>query len=321
VRLLLNTVADLIVIFRTQSDVEASVVRGLLEAHGVPTVTSSDVPHSIFPLAINGLGEVRIFVHPDDADEALQIIESHRTELPNGRVVRLRDEFEALEQATAYRFRDRGLLEHAMTHTSRANEDVSGGVIDNESLEFLGDAVLGFVIADILFREFPGFDEGQKSKTKASLVSTATLARQAERLNLGEHLLLGRGEEKTGGRRKQALLADGYEALIAAIYLDGGVEHVRAFIAREFAPLVAEVQAHGVGGHDYKSALQEYLQSHDQPLPEYRGAGTLGPDHNKLFQVEVVVNGEPVANATGTSKKDAEQEAARAALGKLGIRN
>ena len=313
--------ADLVVIFRTQSEVEASVVRGLLEAHGVPTVTASDVPQSIFPLAINALGEVRIWVHPDDADEALRIIESHRTELPNGRVVRLRDEFEALEQAVAYRFRDRGLLEHAMTHTSRANEDVSGGVFDNESLEFLGDAVLGFVIADILFREFPDFDEGQKSKTKASLVSTATLARQAERLTLGEHLLLGRGEEKTGGRRKQALLADGYEALIAAIYLDGGVEQARAFIAREFAPLIDDVREHGIAGQDYKSALQEYLQSHDQPLPEYRVAGTIGPDHNKLFQVEVVVKGEAIADATGPSKKEAEQEAARRALEKLGIEN
>ena len=135
-----------------------------------------------------------------------------------------------------------------MTHTSRANEDVSGGVVDNESLEFLGDAVLGFVIADMLFREFPDFDEGQKSKTKAALVSTATLARQAERLQLGDHLLLGRGEEKTGGRHKQALLADGYEALIAAIYLDGGVEQARAFIAREFAPLIAEVRQHGRDG-------------------------------------------------------------------------
>src|SRR5260370_40955793 len=103
-------------------------------------------------------------------------------------------------------------------------------------MEFLGDAVIGFVIADVMFREFPEYDEGQKSKTKAALVSTATLARQAERLNLGEHLLLGRGEEKTGGRRKQALLADGYEAVIAAIYLDGGVEQARAVIAREVAP-------------------------------------------------------------------------------------
>ena len=309
--------ADLTVIFRTQSDVEASIVRGLLEAHGLPTVVASDLPHSIFPVAIDGLGEVRISVHPDDAGEARRIIESHRTELPNGRVIRLRDEFEALERATTYRFRDRGLLEHAMTHTSRANEDLSGGVFDNESLEFLGDAVLGFVIADMLFREFPNYNEGEKSKTKAALVSTTTLARQAERLGLGDHLLLGRGEEKTGGRRKQALLADGYEALIAAIYLDGGIEQARAFIAREFAPLVAEVHRHGIGAGDFKSALQEHLQSCDRALPEYRLAGTIGPDHQKLFQVEVVVDGEPIASATGPSKKEAEQEAARLALEKL----
>jgi len=269
-------------------------------------------------MAVSTLGEIGIAVHAADADEAQRIIESHRTELRNGEVVRLRDEFDALQQAIGYRFRDRGLLEHAMTHTSRANEDVSGGVHDNESMEFLGDAVIGFVIADVLFREFPEFDEGEKSKTKAGLVSTATLARQAERLDLGEHLLLGRGEEKTGGRRKQALLADGYEALIAAIYLDGGIEHVRAFIVREFAPLLTEVQRHGIAGsQDYKSALQELLQGRDQPLPEYRLVGTMGPDHRKLFQVEVVVNGEALAESTGPSKKEAEQDAARAALDKL----
>ena len=310
---------DLVVIFRTHSDVEASVVRGLLEAHGVLLVVSSDVPHSIFPLTVNGLGEVRISVHRDDADEARRIIDSHRTELPNGQLVRLRDEFESLQAAIGYRFGDRGLLEHAMTHTSRANEDASGGVLDNESLEFLGDAVLGFVIADMLFREFPEFDEGEKSKTKAALVSTTTLARQAERLQLGDHLLLGRGEEKTGGRRKQALLADGYEALIAAIYMDGGIEHASAFITREFAALIDDVRQHGVAGQDYKSALQEYLQSHDQGLPEYRLAGTLGPDHRKLFQVEVMVGGEALAEASGSSKKEAEQEAARLALEKLRI--
>jgi ribonuclease III len=312
-------VDDLVVIFRTQSDVEASIVRGLLQAHGLPTVMASDVPHSIFPLAIDGLGEVRISVHPNDADEARRIIESHRTELPNGRVVRLRDEFAALERAVAYRFRDRGILEHAMTHTSRANEDVSGGVVDNESLEFLGDAVLGFLVADILFREFPAWDEGAKSKTKAALVSTATLARQAERLRLGDHLLLGRGEEKTGGRRKQALLADGYEALIAAIYLDGGVEQVRAFVAREFAPLVEDVRRHGLAGLDHKSTLQELLQSRERGLPEYRLAAELGPDHRKTFEVEVVVNGEAIARGSGPSKKDAEQEAARLAIEKLKV--
>ena len=309
---------DLVVIFRTSSGIEAGIVRSLLEAHGILSVVSSDVPQSIFPLSVDGLGNIRIAVHPSESDEAERIIESHRTELRSGEVVRLRDEFDALQQAIGYRFRDRGLLEHAMTHTSRANEDVSGGVHDNESMEFLGDAVVGFVIADVLFREFPDFDEGEKSKTKAALVSTATLARQAERLNLGEHLLLGRGEEKTGGRRKQALLADGYEALIAAIYLDGGIEHVRTFIIREFSPLLAEVQKLGVAGaQDYKSALQELLQARDQPLPEYRLIGTMGPDHRKLFQVEVVVNGEALAESTGPSKKEAEQDAARAALDKL----
>ena len=309
--------ADPIVIFRTHSDIEASIVRGLLEAHGVMSIVSSAVPHSVFPLTVNGLGEVRISVRSDEAEEAQRIIESHRTELSNGRVVRLRDEFDTLQQAIDYRFRDRGLLEHAMTHTSRANEDLSGGVTDNESLEFLGDAILGFVIADMLFRDFPSFDEGQKSKIKAALVSTVTLARQAERLAIGDHLLLGRGEERTGGRHKQALLADTYEALIAAIYLDGGIEQARAFILGDFAPLVAEIRRDGVAGQDHKSALQEYLQSRDEPLPEYRLTGTLGPDHSKLFQVEVSVRGETLAEATGASKKEAEQEAARLALGKF----
>ncbi|HMF98699.1 MAG TPA: ribonuclease III [Vicinamibacterales bacterium] len=308
---------DLVVIFRTHSDIEARIVRGLLESHGVMSVVSSDVPQSIFPLSMDGLNDVRIAVHPEEAEDAQRIIDAHRTELKNGQVVRLRDEFESLQQAINYRFRDRGLLEHAMTHTSRANEDVSGGVVDNESMEFLGDALLGFVIADMLFREFPDYDEGQKSKAKAAVVSTASLARQAERLQLGDHLLLGRGEEKTGGRRKQALLADGYEALIAAIYLDGGIEHARAFIVREFAPLMGDARSAGVTGQDFKSALQELLQARDLPLPEYRLVSTFGPDHRKQFEIEVVVRGESLAIATGSSKKDAEQEAARSALERL----
>jgi len=310
----------LVTIFRARSDVEASIVRGLLEANGVMSVMSSPVTHSVFPLTVNELGDVSIAVHPEDADEARSLIESHKTELSTGQLVRLRDEFESLQRAIDYRFRDRGLLEHAMTHTSRANEDVSGGVVDNESLEFLGDAVLGFVIADLLFREFPGTNEGQKSKMKAMLVSTATLARQAERLSLGDHLILGRGEEKTGGRRKQALLADGYEALIAAIYLDGGVEQARAFVQREFAALVADAREHGLAGQDHKSALQEYSQSNELPLPDYRLAGTLGPDHRKLFQMQVVMGGEVLGEGSGPSKKEAEQEAARVTLEKLRAR-
>jgi ribonuclease-3 len=308
---------DLVVIFRTQSDVEANIVRGLLETNGIMAVMSSRVAHGLFPLNVNELGEVRLSVHPDEAEAARHVIESHRTEFAGGQVIRLRDEFAELQRVIEYRFRDRGLLEHAMTHTSRANEDTSGGMADNESLEFLGDAVLGFLVADMLFRQLPNSSEGQKSKIKASLVSTTTLARQAERLHLGDHLLLGRGEEKTGGRKKPALLADAYEALIAAIYLDGGVEQARAFVAREFSPLVAEAGDEGFVGQDYKSALQEYLQSHDMGLPEYQLAGTLGPDHRKQFRVDVVVGGQLVAQGMGRSKKDAEQESARLALERL----
>lgn len=309
--------AELVTVFKTRSDVEASIVRGLLEAHGIPSVVASHLPPSLFPMAVSTLGEIGVAVHADDGEEARRIIDEHRTELASGQLVRLRDEFEALQQTIGYRFRDRGLLEHAMTHTSRANEDVSGGVRDNESLEFLGDAVLGFVIADLLFNECPELDEGQKSKIKAALVSTATLARQAERLRLGDHLLLGRGEEKSGGRRKQALLADGYEALIAAVYLDGGIEHARGFIVREFGDLLADARRSPASGQDYKSALQELVQAANGPLPEYRLLGTLGPDHQKLFHVEVVLKGEPAAEATGASKKEAEQEAARLALEKF----
>ena len=169
----------------------------------------------------------------EEAEEAVRIIESHREQVGGGLVVPLPQQFAALEARLGYRFRDRGLLEHALTHKSKAHEDPSGGVIDNESLEFLGDAVLGLVIADALFRTFPDSSEGQKSKIKAMVVSTASLAELAERLELGDHMILGRGEEKTGGRRKQALLADTCEALIAAIYLDGGLEPARQFILRE----------------------------------------------------------------------------------------
>jgi len=311
-------VQDLTVVFRTPSEIEARVVRGLLETHGIASLLASDVPRSIFPLAVDGIGDVRISVRSDEAEEARRIIASHRIEMTGARVVPLRNEFDALQRSVGYRFRDPGLLEHALTHTSRANEDVSGGVFDNESLEFLGDAVLGFAIADLLFRRFPNRDEGWKSKVKASLVSTSSLARLAERLDLGEHLLLGRGEEKTGGRRKQALLADGYEALIAAIYLDGGIEHASAFIQRQFADLVDDARAEPAAVmRDFKSALQERVQGGGEPLPEYVVVGETGPDHHKTFHVEVRVRGQALAEAFGRSKKEAEQEAARLALERL----
>jgi ribonuclease III len=312
---------ELTVIFRCASDIEARVVRGLLESHGIASLLSSGLSHSIFPVAVDGNADIRISVRLEDAEEALRLIDSHRTEVPGGRVIPLRKEFAELQERVGYQFRDAGLLEHALTHTSRANEDVSGGVFDNESLEFLGDAVLGFAITDLLFRRFPDRDEGWKSKIKASLVSTSSLARLAEGLNLGEHLLLGRGEEKTGGRRKQALLADGYEALIAAVYLDGGIEQATSFIARQFTPLIpliGDAKTSGTGVfRDFKSALQERVQSVGDPPPEYAVIGEAGPDHHKIFKVQVRVGGNPVAEASGKSKKEAEQEAARLALDKL----
>jgi ribonuclease-3 len=305
------------VIFRTPSQIEADVVRGLLETHGIQTIVSSDMSRTPFPLAVN---ELRIAVHEEEAERATQIIASHREESGPGRVVPFGSELEPLERRIGYRFKDRGLLEHALTHRSRVHEDASGGVFDNESMEFLGDSVLGFVIADMLFRQFPHHNEGQKSKVKASIVSAASLARLGEKISLGEFLILGRGEEKTGGRRKHALIADCYEALIAAIYLDGGVEPARGFIERQFADLIHEARrtgAHAAFTEDYKSALQEWLQSHDRGLPAYRLAAEIGPAHRRLFDVEVVVNGVPLARAEGRSKKEAAQAAAKLALDRL----
>jgi ribonuclease III len=305
-----------VVVFRTASDIEASVVTALLESHGIQSLRLSGNPQAILPMAVNSLGEIRIAVHPSSAEDARSIIDSHREEVGT-RVVRIRDEFEGLERRIEYRFRDRGLLEHALTHKSRAAEDVSGGVIDNESLEFLGDAVLGFVVADALFKRYPSYTEGQKSKIKASVVSTQSLARHAERLKLGEHLILGRGEEKTGGRFKAALLADAYEALIAAVYLDGGIEAASAFLLRELGEAIEAGQQPDFHGEDFKSALQERLQSLGKPLPEYRVVNEEGPDHRKVFHVHVVVAGDIVATAMGRAKKEAEQEAAKKALEKL----
>jgi ribonuclease III len=308
---------ELAVVFRTASQIEASVVRGLLETHGIPAMISSDMSRTAFPMSLT---ELRVEVSEEQADHAKRIIDSHREEVGTGRVVPFGAELEPLERVIGYRFRDRGLLEHALTHRSRVHEDASGGVFDNESMEFLGDSVLGFVIADMLFRHFPQHNEGQKSKLKASIVSAASLARLGEQINLGEFLILGRGEEKTGGRRKHALIADCYEALIAAIYLDGGIDPARAFIERQFAALIDEARRTGVEATftaDYKSALQEWLQSHDRGLPTYRLAAELGPAHRRRFEVEVLVGGQALAKAEGKSKKEAAQAAAKVALARL----
>jgi ribonuclease III len=308
------------VIFRTQSDVEATIVLGLLEAHGIYAAASSDLTHAVFPLSINGLGEVRIAVSASEADAAKAIIRAQRERPGPAEVVRIggdaRD-LSALEARLHYRFRAPEVLDRALTHRSKAHEDATGGTIDNESLEFLGDAVLGFVMADLLFRDFPQLDEGRKSKIKATLVSTETLARLGRRIGLGEFMALGRGEEKTGGRAKHALLADCCEAVIAAVYLDGGIEAAREFVLREFADELEEVRSPDFWARDYKSVLQELVQSREFPLPEYSVAAESGPDHKKVFHVEVRVRGELLGAARGPSKKAAEQEAAHEAIEKL----
>jgi len=303
-----------VVVFHTSSNIEASVVMSLLDSHGIDSFRISGNPQSIWPMSVNALGAIQIAVASPAADDARRIIDSHRQDV-GARLVRLEDACAALESRIGYRFRDRGLLEQALTHRSRAAEDVSGAA-DNESLEFLGDAVLGFVVADRLFHQFPEYNEGQKSKIKAAVVSTQSLARHAEAIALGDYLLLGRGEEKTGGRLKSALLADTYEALVAAIYLDGGVEAAATFLQRELKDAI-DGGSERLFVQDYKSSLQERVQALGRPLPEYRVSGESGPDHHKLFTVEVVVSGEVLGAATGRAKKEAEQDAARQALVRL----
>jgi len=302
-------------VFHTSSNIEASVVMALLDSHGIQSFRISGNPQAIWPMTVNALGQIQVAVAGAEADEARRIIASHRQDV-GARLVRLEDACATLERRVGYRFKDRGLLEQALTHRSRAAEDVSGAAGDNESLEFLGDAVLGFVVADRLFHQFPEYNEGQKSKIKAAVVSTQSLARHAEGISLGDYLLLGRGEEKTGGRLKSALLADTYEALVAAIYLDGGMEPAAAFLHRELKDAI-DGGSERLFVQDYKSQLQERVQALGRPLPEYRVSGESGPDHHKIFSVDVVVSGEVLGTATGRAKKEAEQDAARQALLRL----
>lgn len=306
------------VVFTTGSEAEAALVVGLLEAEGLSPAIERSPLRSVFPIPVAFFGQLRVAVPPDEAVMARQLLKRFETPPAAGpRVVQLRDDLAPLERALGYRFRDRSLLVRALTHRSRAHEDSSGPESTNESLEFLGDSVLGFVIGDMVFESFPDADEGQKSKIKASLVSFTALARVAESLDLGQHLRLGRGEEKTGGRRKPVLLADACEAVFAAVYLDGGLAAARALILRVLAPQIEDARARGAsvaGTGDFKSSLQEYLQARRQPPPSYRIVDQQGPDHDKVFVVEVQASGRRLAEASGRSKKDAEQQAARAAL-------
>jgi ribonuclease-3 len=221
------------------------------------------------------------------------------------------------ERRIGYTFKRRDLLTRAITHKSYSHEARHENVRHNETFEFLGDSVLGFVIGDMLFRHFPDQDEGALSKMKAYLVSATSLAEKARRYGMGDVILLGVGEEKTGGRKKDSLLANLFEAMLAAIYLDGGVEPVRQLIEQAFAGDINSIDKQDLLFHDYKTALQELAQGKGLPLPEYNVIDEVGPDHDKTFIVEVKV-GSLTTRGEGSSKKEAQQEAAKRALGEYG---
>jgi ribonuclease-3 len=221
-----------------------------------------------------------------------------------------------LEDRLGYHFADPALLDQALTHTSYSNEIGPQASQDNEPLEFLGDSIVGFMIADLLHRQDPQGNEGTKSRARAVLVATPSLARRAAELGLPDLLRLGRGEEKTGGRQKANLWANAYEAVIAALYLDGGFDAAFRFVSAEFAPDLQRVRELPVV--DAKSALQEALQARGEPLPEYVVLAEEGPSHKRHFRVQCVLRGEPLAVGEGPSKKQAQQAAARLALERLG---
>jgi len=230
----------------------------------------------------------------------------------------------ALEERLGHKFSNRELLDRALTHSSaipelRGSADATESFrrSDNEQLEFLGDAVLELLASEYLLAAFPGWSEGQLSKSRARIVNAGALESAARRLRLGEHLRLGRGEEKTGGREKQTLLADAFEAVVAAVYLDAGLGAARQLLQRVLFEQALEERGERIAESDRKSALQEFLQGRGQPPAEYRLAGESGPDHQKTFQIEVWINGECLARGAGSTKKEAEQRAARSALEQL----
>jgi ribonuclease-3 len=223
---------------------------------------------------------------------------------------------EVLEEALGHKFRDRGLLERALTHTSRAHEKNARDA-DNEQLEFLGDAILGFLASEALVARHPGYPEGRLSKIKAHLVSSTHLFTVARDLKLGDHLLLGRGEEMSGGREKRALLADAVEALIAALYLDGGIGPAREFVVKRVVGDAQPDDDDPKSVTDYKSALQEMAQALHLPQPRYATVDERGPEHAKTFLVEVRLGTEWKSQAEGLSKKSAGQNAAKQVLRQL----
>jgi ribonuclease-3 len=238
----------------------------------------------------------------------------------------IRNGDDALEERLGYKFSSRALLERALTHSSAVPELRSSGAeepgnatlpMDNERLEFLGDAVLELLASEYLLSTFPEWSEGQLSKSRARIVNAGSLEAAARRLHLGEHLRLGRGEEKTGGRDKQTLLADAFEAVVAGVYLDAGLGPAREVLRRVLFEHALEERGERIADSDRKSALQEFLQGRGRPPAEYRLAGESGPDHQKVFLIDVWVDGECRATGEGSTKKEAEQRAARSALEQL----
>ena len=222
---------------------------------------------------------------------------------------------EALEQKLNYTFHNRALLQEALHHSSYANEHRGCGICSNERLEFLGDSILGFVTAEHLFKIYPDLPEGDLTRMRAALVCEQSLYEVARRLELGQYLKLGRGEEAGGGRQRQSILADAVEAIFAAIYLDSNMVSVSRII---HAVLLDRATAHVVEERrDYKTALQELVQREEGRSLTYQLVEESGPDHNKLFVFEVLVNGAAAGRGSGHSKKEAEQSAARDALAKM----
>ena len=219
-----------------------------------------------------------------------------------------------LENAIGYRFDNISLLQNALAHSSYANERWHNSLMSNERLEFLGDSVLGMLVAEHLYRNFPDRPEGELTRMRADMVCETSLAVIADRIGLGSHLLLGHGEEQGGGRNRASILADAVESVIAACFLDGGMDAAKAFVDRF---VLSNVPVKQMTNKDYKTALQELVQQKKNQLLTYDLVGESGPDHNKQFWVQVSLNGEPVGQGEGSSKKRAEQDAARAALESL----
>ena len=222
-----------------------------------------------------------------------------------------------LEKAIGYQFRNITLLQNALSHSSYANERWHDSLKSNERLEFLGDSVLGFVTAEFLFAQHPNLPEGDLTRIRAALVCEQSLYEVARKLGLGQYLKLGRGEEAGGGRERTSILADATEALFAAVYLDGGITEASALIHRVLLDVERE-EIVEERRRDFKTALQELIQRQADQVLSYRMIGEQGPDHAKIFEAEVLLNGEPLGSGFGRSKKEAEQSAAKAALKTLG---